>query len=278
MGARDSGWIQIYCENSQEVYDASIAAWRIGEHRKIQLPVMVCLDGFTLSHTMENVMTLPDKEVEAFIGEREFLNVRGHSGVADLRLDPAVPLTMGPLDLQDFYFEHKIHQAEAMKEAIKYMPELDETFSEYSNRRYNSVEPYMMDDAEIAIIGLGSTMGTVRYVVRALRSKGVKAGMVKIRIYRPFPEDDLKDAVGDTGILGIMDKAASFGAPGGPLFSDIRNSFYDETERPQIFNYIYGLGGRDTSPEMIKGIYDDLNILRGKSSIDERVKYIGVRE
>ena len=135
-----------------------------------------------------------------------------------------------------------------------------------------------MDDAEVAIIGLGSTMGTVRYLVKALRSKGVKAGMVRIRVYRPFPEDELKEAVGDASILGIMDKAASFGAPGGPLFSDIRNAFYDEPERPQILNYIYGLGGRDTSPEMIKGIYDDLDVIRGKRSIDERVKYIGVRE
>jgi pyruvate ferredoxin oxidoreductase alpha subunit len=117
MGARDSGWIQIYCENSQEVYDASIAAWRIAEHSKVQLPIMVCLDGFTLSHTMENVYTLPDEMVKEFVGEREFISVKGHAGETEFRLNPEVPLSMGPLDLQDYYFEHKLQQVDAMKQA-----------------------------------------------------------------------------------------------------------------------------------------------------------------
>ena len=187
MGARDSGWIQIYCENAQEVYDASIEAWRIAEHKDIQLPVMVCLDGFTLSHTMENVMTLPDDVVRDFVGEREFIRVRGHMGEGELRLNPDMPMTMGPLDLQDFYYEHKMHQVWALEEAHKYIRDVDEEWARVSGRRYEYLEPYMMEDAEVAVIGLGSAMGTVRYMVDQLRSEGVKAGMIKMRLFRPFP-------------------------------------------------------------------------------------------
>lgn len=278
MGTRDAGWIQIYCENTQEVYDASIAAWRMGEHLDVQLPVMVCLDGFTLSHTMENVNTLPDEAVQDFIGEREFITVEGHMGKAEFRLDPDNPLSMGPLDLQDFYYEHKMHQVEAMEQALKHIPEVDEAYGELSGRDYKLVHPYKMEDAEVAVIGLGSTMGTVRHVVDDLRSEGVKAGMIKLRVFRPFPEEALKEAVGDLPVLGVMDKAASFGAPGGPLFSDIRTMYYDEVDRPMISNYIYGLGGRDTSPTMVREIFEKLEEINNKGEVTKKVSYIGVRE
>ena len=278
MGARDSGWIQIYCENSQEVYDACIEAWRIGEHLDVQLPVMVCLDGFTLSHTMENVLTLPDEAVKEFIGERKFITVEGHLGEVEFRLDPDNPLTMGPLDLQDFYFEHKLQQVEAMGEALKAIPEVDAEYAKVSGRRYGMLHPYRMEDAEVAVMGLGSTMGTVRYVVDELREEGVKAGLLKMRVFRPFPVEDLIEVVGDTPVVGVLDKAASFGAPGGPLYEEVKTAFYDEADRPLIADYIYGLGGRDASPKLIRGVFKSLEEIRSRGEVAEKVSYVGVRE
>ncbi|UCH58132.1 MAG: pyruvate ferredoxin oxidoreductase [Candidatus Bathyarchaeota archaeon] len=278
MGARDSGWIQIYCENSQEVYDASLAAWRIGEHLDVQLPVMVCLDGFTLSHTMENVYTLPDEKVRDFVSERKFIKVEGHMGETELRLNPECPLTMGPLDLQDYYFEHKLQQIDAMKQALKAIPEIDAEYAKISGRSYDFLHPYRMEDTEVAILGLGSTMGTVRYVVDQLREEGVKAGLVKMRVFRPFPVEELIKTVGNVPVLGVLDKAASFGAPGGPLYEEVKTTFYDQPEKPMVVDYIYGLGGRDTSPQMIRGIYENLMGVLERGSVSDRVCFVGVRQ
>ncbi len=277
MGARDSGWIQIYCENSQEVYDACIAAWRMGEHPDVQLPVMVCLDGFTLSHTMENVLTIPDEEVREFIGERKFITIRGHMGETEFRLNPETPLTMGPLDLQDFYFEHKLQQVEAMKHALDAIPLVDAEYAKISGRHYGMLHPYMMEDAEVAIIGMGSTMGTVMHMVDELRAEGVKAGMIKMRVFRPFPTDELFEIVSDVPVLGVLDKAASFGAPGGPLYEEIKTAFYDEEQRPLVADYIYGLGGRDASPSLIRGVFKSLEEIRSEGEVAEKVSYVGVR-
>jgi len=277
MGARDSGWIQIYCENSQEVYDTCIEAWRIGEHLDVQLPVMVCLDGFTLSHTMENVLTLSDEAVRDFVGERPYIKVEGHLGEAEFRLDPEKPLTMGPLDLYDFYFEHKMHQVEAMKKALKAIPEIDEEYAEISGREYRLLHPYMMEDAEVALIGLGSTMGTVRYVVDRMRRRGLKVGMVRMRVFRPFPTEELKELLKDVEVVGVLDKAMSFGAPGGPLYEELRTIFYDVDENPIIVNYIYGLGGRDTPPHLIEEAYEELLEVKRRGEAVEKLKFLGVR-
>ena len=277
MGARDSGWIQIYCENSQEVYDASITAWRIGEHMKIQLPVMVCLDGFTLSHTMENVMTLPDEVVQKFVGERPFVKVDGHLGEAELRLNPDTPLTMGPLDLQDFYFEHKMHQVEALKDSLKFIKDVEREWAKVSGRSYEYVKPYLMDDAEVAVIGMGSAMGTVRHVVDELRAEGVKAGMIKLRLFRPFPVAELKKAVGKVPVLGVMEKCISFGAPASPLMEEMMTAYYPDQEKPMMANYVVGLGGRDVSPTMIREIYGSLLKAGKAGKATKLMNYIGVR-
>ncbi|RLG94127.1 pyruvate ferredoxin oxidoreductase, partial [Candidatus Bathyarchaeota archaeon] len=242
MGARDTGWIQIYCENAQEVYDASIQAWRIAEHLKIQLPVMICLDGFTLSHTMENVNTLPDQAVKEFVGERPFIEVEGHLGKGELRLNPDMPLTMGPLDLQDFYFEHKMHQVEAMNDALDHIKDIDDEWEGLSGRKYDYVEPYRMEDAEVALIGMGSMVGTIRHVVKELREEGVKAGMVKLRLFRPFPSEYIKKAVGNVPALGVMEKCISFGAPASPLMEEIMTAYYHDKDKPLLANYVVGLG------------------------------------
>jgi pyruvate ferredoxin oxidoreductase alpha subunit len=278
MGARDSGWIQIYCENSQEVYDACLEAWRIGEHPDVLLPVMVCLDGFTLSHTMENVLTLPDDVVQDFVGERQFIKVKGHMGETELRLNPDVPLSMGPVDLQDYYTEHKFQQVEAMKHALNVIPQVDEEYSKISGRSYGLYSSYMMEDADIALMGLGSTMGTVRYVVDELREDGVNAGLINLRVFRPFPSEAIIKALGDTPVLGILDKTPVIGSPGGPLFEDVRSSFYDLDDKPLVSDYVYGLGGRDASPMILKGIYDDLMDIQRKGKVTQSVNFPGVRE
>jgi len=277
MGARDSGWIQIYCENAQEVYDTSITAWRIAEHLKIQLPVMVCLDGFTLSHTMENVMTLPNEVVKGFVGERPFLEVEGHLGKGELRLNPEMPLTMGPLDLQDFYFEHKLHQVEALQEAEKYIVDIDKEWSNVSGRYYDYVEPYLMDDAEVALIGMGSMVGTIRHVVDELRSEGVKAGMVKLRLFRPFPAEAIKKAIGKVPVMGVMEKCISFGAPASPLMEEIMTAYFHDKEKPTMANYVVGLGGRDVSPDMIREAYTSLLKIKKTGKVEKFMNYIGVR-
>lgn len=278
MGVRDSGWIQIWCENSQEVYDACIEAWRIGEHPDVQLPVMVNLDGFTLSHTLENVLTLPDEVVQMFVGERNFIRVRGHMGEAEFRLDPERPLTIGPLDLPDFYYEHKLHQVEALKAALKAIPTVDEEYWKVSGRKYELIHPYRLEDVEIALIGLGSTMGTVMHVVDELREEGVKAGALKLRIFRPFPEEALKEALRDIPAIGVLDRAISFGAPGGPLYEEVKTILYEEEDdRPLVVNYIHGLGGRDTPPDLIRSIYKNLDQARVRGRAEEKVVYAGVR-
>jgi pyruvate ferredoxin oxidoreductase alpha subunit len=277
MGARDSGWIQIYCEDAQEVYDTSITAWRIAEHLKVQLPVMVCLDGFTLSHTMENVMTLDDETVKKFVGERPFITVDGHLGEGEFRLNPDHPMTMGPLDLQDFYFEHKMHQVEALDAALKHIPEIEAEWAKVSGRKYEYAEPYMMDDAEVALIGMGSMVGTIRYVVDELRAEGVKAGMVKLRLFRPFPSEAIKKAVGKVPVLGVMEKCISFGAPGSPLMEEIMTAYYQDAKKPLMANYVVGLGGRDVSPDMIKEAYKNMLEIKKKGKVEKLMTYVGVR-
>jgi pyruvate ferredoxin oxidoreductase alpha subunit len=278
MGARDTGWVQIFCENSQEVYDASVEAWRIAEHPDVQFPVMVNFDGFTISHTMENVYTLEDADVKKFVGKRVYMKTEGPRGEVDFRLDPDNPITIGPLDLQDFYFEHKVQQMEAMNGTLKAIKTVDREFEKVTGRRLEYVYPYKMEDAEVAVVGLGSMMGTIREVVDELRAEGVKAGMIKMRLFRPFPAEELKKAIGDVPVLGVVEKAYSIGGPGAPLYEEIKTTLYDSPKRPLVADYISGLGGKDTSPDMIRGIFKSLQRIKEKGSVAEPVSYVGVRE
>jgi len=278
MGTRDSGWIQIYCENSQEAYDTVIQAYRIGEHPEVQLPVMICLDGFILSHTLENVMTLPDEVVKGFISDRTFPKVRGHVGEVEYRLDPAQPLTMGSMDLYDFYFEHKRQQVDAMEKALPVIEEVGKEYGGISGRAYGLIDPYRLEDAEIAVVGLGSTMGTTKAVVDQLRSEGLKAGLLRIRAFRPFPVEVVMDALSHVKSVGVLDRSMSFGALGGPLFNEVRNAFYDESRRPLISDHIYGLGGRDMSVDLLRKVFRSLEEDREAGEVLEPVRYVGLRE
>jgi pyruvate ferredoxin oxidoreductase alpha subunit len=281
MAARDLGWIQIYAENSQEAYDSVIQAFKIAENPEIMLPTMVGLDGFVLSHTLENVEVLPDEVIKKFVGTRNFPKVMNHQGeMVPFKLDPANPLTIGPLDLYDYYFEHKRQQEEAMRKAIGIIQKVHDEYAEHSGRKYGNglVVPYRLDDAEIALVCIGSTAGTVKTVVDELREKGIKAGLLKIRVFRPLPAQDIIKSLSDKKAVAVMDRACSFGGNGGPMFHEIRHLLYDLPHKLPVKNYIYGLGGRDTPPYMINSIYQDLQMIAETGKTEDKIQFIGLRE
>ena len=281
MAERDSGWIQIYAENAQEVYDSVIQAFRIAEHLDVQLPVMVGLDGFTLSHTLENVQTLADETVKDFVKTRQFPVVLTHEGkTVPFKLDPDTPLTIGPVALPNYYFEFKRQQEEAMKNAMTVIQQIHDEYAQLTGRAYGDglLEQYKLGDAEIAVICVGSTAGTAKAVIDELRNSGVKAGLLRIRTYRPFPAEAIVKALRKAKAVAVMDRSMSFGGRGGAVFHEIRHALYDSATRPYVVNYIYGLGGRDTSPVQIKKIFDDLQKILQTKHVEDLVHYIGLRE
>jgi pyruvate ferredoxin oxidoreductase alpha subunit len=271
----------MYAENAQEVYDSLIQAFKIGENLQVLLPVMVGLDGFTLSHTLETVSALPDDVVKKFVGTRRFSNVVNHEGkVVPFKLDPANPTTMGPIALQDYYFEFKRQQEDAMKKALQIISQVHDEYAELSGRHYGNglFESYRLEDAEIATVCLGSTTGTVKTVVDDLRAEGIKAGLLKIRTFRPFAVEEVINALRAVTAVGVMDRCMSFGGNGGPVYHEIRHALYDSSVHPIVINYIYGLGGRDTSPLQIRAIYDDLRSTIKTKTVRQPIRYVGLRE
>lgn len=280
MVERDSGWIQIYAENSQETYDSIIQAFRIAEHLKVLLPIMVCLDAFVLSHTLENVQVLADETVQKFVGLRDVPQVMGHEGrEVPFKLDPSNPITMGPLDLYDYYFEHKRQQEEAMKVTPQIIQEVHEEFFQISGRKYGNglIDAYHLEDADIATVCVGSTAGTTKTVVDRLRKEGVKAGLLRLRTFRPLPLTDIVKTMENVKAVAVMDRSNSFGGHGGPIYHEIRHSLYDSPTHPQVVNYIYGLGGRDMPPAIILNIYKDLQEILKTKRVKRDVQFAGVR-
>jgi len=269
MGARDSGWIQLYCEDNQEAYDNLIQAVRIAEHKDVQLPVMVCFDGFITSHAVENIELIEDEKVKAFVGEYK---------PAYHLLNKDNPIAIGPLDMPAYYFEHKRAQAESMKNAKRVILEVAEDFEKLTGRKYGFFEEYRMDDAEIAVVVMNSTAGTAKTVVDELREQGVKAGLIKPRVFRPFPFEEIGKALSGLKAVAIMDKADSFSAAGGPLFAEIRSAMFDYAKDTKAINYIYGLGGRDVRTDEIKLVYQELLEIARTGQVKSIFNYLGIRE
>jgi len=269
MGARDSGWIQVYSETAQEAYENTILAIKIAENKKILLPVMVCQDGFITSHAVEGVDIFPDEKVKKFIGEY----ATEHS-----LLNTDKPVTYGPLDLQDFYFEHKRQEAQAMEDALKTIPEVLAEFNEVFGTSHDLMEEYKLKGAEIGIVVLSSTAGTAKDVVDKLRAKGVKAGLLRPRFFRPFPKDRIVKALSGLKAVAVLDRSDSFSAQGGPLFSEIKAALYESKKRPLVTNYIFGLGGRDIFPDDIEAVYKELEKIKKAGKVTTLVNYLGVRE
>lgn len=268
MGARDSGWIQLYSENNQEAYDNFIQAVRIGEHSSVMLPVMVCQDGFITSHAVENLELLEDDVVKSFVGDYKpdyYL------------LNSKQPIAVGPLDLPNYFFEHRRQQAQAMMNAKQVILDIAKEYEQLTGRKYELFEKYKLDDAEVAIVIINSTAGTAKTVVDDLRDKGVKAGLLKIRVFRPFPAEEITQALKHIKALAVMDKAESFSGVGGPLFSEIKSALYGKADGIKVVNYIYGLGGRDVRTDDINFVYSALQDIQKTGETGETYRYVGVR-
>lgn len=281
MAQRDSGWIHIYVENAQEAYDSTIQAFKIAEDLRISLPVLVGLDGFTISHTLENVSTLQDDDVQRFIGERVLPKVSNHDGkTVPFKLDPENPMSIGPMALTNYYFEFKRQQEEAMKNALTIIQDVNNNYAKISGRKYGNglFEPYKLDDAEVAVICVGSTCGTLKTIVDELRDRGLKAGLLRLRTFRPFPAEALRSALENISTIAVMDKSMSFGGNGGAVFHEVRHAMYDSSKHPAIVNYIYGLGGRDLSPQALSKVFEDLLRISRSGNIEKQITFLGLRE
>ncbi len=268
MGARDSGWIQIYAENNQEAYDNVIMAMPIGETPWVRLPVMTCMKCFITSHAVENMQLLDSDVVKRFVGEYKPENYL---------LKKENPLAVGPYDISAYYMEHKVLQAEAMKAAKARILEVAAEFERISGRSYGLLEEYRMEDAELALVLIGSTAGTAKAAVDRLREKGVKAGLVKIRVFRPFPGQELAKALAGTRAVAVMDKSEGFSANGGALFSETCSALYDCKERPYLINIVYGLGGRDVTTGDIEKLFGRLANIAETGDIGSVYTHMGQR-
>ncbi len=269
MGVRDAGWIMLFSENNQEAYDNMLMAHRIAEHKDVQLPVMVCQDGFITSHSIENIELENDEEVKKFVGQYK---------PEHYLLNDKEPIAIGPLDLQAYLFEHKAQQAEAMKNAKKVIKEVAEEFEKWTGRKYEFFEKYKLDDAEIAIVCMNSTAGTTKAVVDELREKGVKAGLLKLRMFRPFPAEEIAEALQGLKAVAILDKADSLNAAGGALFEDVTSAMYINKKQVPMVNYIYGIGGRDTTTMQIESVYNDLQEIVKTGETGNPYRYLGLRK
>ena len=269
MGARDSGWVQLYSETNQEAYDNFIMATRIAEHKDVQLPVMVCYDGFITSHSIENIELLEDDIVKKFVGEYN---------PEHYLLNREEPIAVGPLDVQPYLFEHKYQQANGMRNAAKVIKEVSEEFEQLTGRKYEFIEKYKMDDAEYAIVVLNSTAGTAKAVVDELREKGIKAGLVKPRMFRPFPGEEIANALRNVKAVAIMDKADGLNGVGGPLFTDVTSAMIvNGVTNVKVVNYIYGIGGRDVRTTDIEKVYSDLQEIEASGKVEDPYRYLGLK-
>jgi pyruvate ferredoxin oxidoreductase alpha subunit len=269
MGARDSGWIQIYSENSQEAYDNMIQATRIAE--KAKLPTLVTTDGFIISHCMEVVEIYPDADVKAFVGEYK---------PERYLLDTKKPYTLGSIDLQDYYFEHRYQLAQAMRDSKDIILNVAKDFEKTFGRKYEMYEKFMLDDAEIVIVVIGSTAGTAKVVVNELREKGIKAGLLKIRVFRPFPTEQIAKDLAHIKAIAVLDRADSCSGAFAPLHADVVSSLYAAgVTTPKVVNYVYGLGGREINTKHISEVYETLDkIASGSQNPANQVEYINVRK
>jgi pyruvate ferredoxin oxidoreductase alpha subunit len=254
MGARDTGWVILFAETAQEAYDNTIMSVRIAEHPDVMLPVMTCLDGFITTHSIDRAEIMDDESVTKFVGEYVPQNAL---------LDTDNPVSHGNFaGLGGPYFEFKRQQRVAI---------------DASGRPFGMVEGWEMDDAEVAIVVIGSTAGNARHVARDLRKKGVKAGVLKVRCFRPFPFEEVKHALKGVKAVAVLDRSESFGAEGGPLSLEVKSALYDLETRPAVVNYVYGLGGADVRLELIERVFADLSDIASGSAVPAGLTYLGTR-
>lgn len=268
MGARDTGFIQIYAENNQEVYDNFVQAYRISEHKDVRLPIMICQDGFITSHAVENIELLEDDKVKKFVGEYEPENYL---------LNADQPMAVGPYAVSNYYMETKMAQNTAMRNAKQVILDVGKEYGGISGRTYGFFEEYRLEDAEYAVVVIGSAAGTTKDAIDALREKGKKVGLLKLRVFRPFPDEEIAKALSHCKAVVILDRCESFRGQGGPLGTEVKSAIYDYAKDVAAFNLVYGLGGRDFTVEEAEEIFDDLEAYdKGEKPFAE-YRYVGLR-
>ncbi len=269
MGARDSGWIQLWSENAQEAYDNTIQAFRIAENMDIRLPAIICYDGFIIGHSIGSIEYLEDEAVRNFVGEYQPLFPL---------LDIKKPISYGPLILPDYYMEYKKAQENAASKVANVVLDVAREFEKISGRTYGLFETYRLDDAEIGLVILNSAAGTSKDIVDEFRDKGIKAGLFKPRLFRPFPYEQVGNALKHLKAICVLDRADAFGGSYGPLFLEIATSLYPYRDKPILINKIYGLGGRDYLPEHAEFSLNELVQIAKTKKVRTVKEYIGVRE
>lgn len=267
MGARDAGWIQLYAENNQEAYDNLIMAPRIAEHMDVRLPVMVCMDGFIISHCVQTMQLEDDDRIRAFIGEFQSTYPI---------LDTDHPATWGALDLQDYFMEHKRSQHMGMLAAKGVIQAVSDEFAAVFGRKYDLFESYRLDDAERVIVAINSVAGEIKEVVDERRADGDRVGLLKIRAFRPFPYAEIEAALSGVKIVTVLDRSDSMGAYG-PLFVEIRAALFDAKERPMVYNRIFGLGGRELFMSDIHDIFEENKLYLAAGRVEKMFDYLKVR-
>mgnify|MGYP003770049795 FL=1 len=267
MGARDAGWIQIYAENNQEAYDNMVMAPVIAEHMDVRLPLMVCLDGFIISHSIETMELEEDQAVRNFIGP--------YRGLHPL-LDTDHPVTWGALDLHDYYIEHKRGQYAAIETAQSVIEDVSERFYRTFGRKYDLFESYRLEDAERVIVAINSVAGEIKEVVDSLREAGERVGLLKIRVFRPFPYAQIARALRGAKVVIVLDRSTSMGAYG-PLFGEIRTALYDVEPRPLVYNRTFGLGGRELFPDDIRELFAEGERCLQNGKVEKTFDFLNVR-
>ena len=270
MGARDSGWIQIYAESNQEVYDNFLQAFPIAEHKDVMLPVMICQDGFITSHGVENILLVEDDKVKEFVGEYE---------PEHYLLHPTEKMAVGPYAVSNYYMETKRAQRQAMLNAKQVILDMAEKFEQMTGRKYGFFEEYRMEDAEYAIVIIGSAAGTCKAAIEEIRATtGKKVGLLKIRVFRPFPEEEIAAALSHVKAVAIMDRSEMFAGSCGPLGAEVRAALFQAKSQAEVVNYFYGLGGRDITVQDFMQVYDNLENIANTHVVTGMYDYIGLRE
>ncbi len=269
MGARDTGWIQIYAENNQEAYDNFIQAYPIAEDTRVHLPVMVCQDGFITSHAVENIELLEDELVRDFVGEYE---------PEEFLLNPGKPIAVGPYSVSNYAMEGKKNQEIALENSKQVILEVARKFKELSGRGFGLFEEYRTEDADIIMLIMGSAAGTAKEAVDGLREEGKKVGVLKLRVFRPFPAAEIAEALKNCRAVAIMDRCESYNGNGGPLGSEVPAALFKHKVMIEAVNYIYGLAGRDFTISDVKSVFAELEDMLENGTEVEQYQYIRLRK
>jgi pyruvate/2-oxoacid:ferredoxin oxidoreductase alpha subunit len=268
LAQRDTGWIQFYVENAQEIIDTVIQGYRVAEHREVLLPVAICYEGLIVSHFLEPVEIPDQRMVDQFLPPYEPEHVLLH---------PKRVMHLSVYVNDQYFMEYKYQQQEAMENAKRIIQQMDQEFGEKFGRSYGAlIQPYRMEDAEVAILAMGSNCGLARMAVDDLRKEGIVLGSLKLRVFRPFPEEEIRAMAKNLNLLIVLDRDASIGM-GGIVYSEVAGSLYPMKSKPVLVNYIVGLGGRVmTLPDMKKLVKDAILYTQG-GRVDRPVRWVGVR-